>query len=213
LTYIDAFSFNEGELSVSLDGYENILIMLPSLDALSEQLVEKIVQGFESRLSSVVAPSDLGLFERLRDFREKFFTPAGRQEVLSHVRVFDSVKVYTMTPSTLLAVTVIEADGDIITRVNESGVYAYHEELFRLHREAVKYAAEAWRKNLLGIRDLIRLGAKLHRALLLVTIGSLTGSAAAWDLGGVLMAAFLGLGVLSFFFSTYLRQFNFEASR
>lgn len=71
----------------------------------------------------------------------------------------------------------------------------------------------AWRKNLLGIRDLIRLGAKLHRALLLVSIGSLTGSAAAWDLGGVLMAAFLGLGVLSFFFSTYLRQFNFEASR
>jgi hypothetical protein len=208
LTYIDAFSVNEGELSISLDGYENILIMLPSLDALSEQIVEKMVHEFESKLSSVVAPSDLGLFERLRDFREKFFTPAGRQEVLSHVRVFDNVKVYTMTPSTLLAVTVIEADGDIITRVNDSGVYAYHEELFRLHREAVKYAAGAWRKNLVGIRDLIRLGAKLYRILLLVSLGSLIGSAAAWGLGEVLTAVFLGLSVLSFFFSTYLRQFN-----
>lgn len=208
MTYIDAFSVNEGELSISLDGYENILIMLPSLDALSEQIVEKMVHEFESKLSSIVAPSDLGLFERLRDFREKFFTPAGRQEVLSNIRVFDSIKVYTMTPSTVLVVTVIEADGDIITRVNESSVYAYHEDLFKLHRDAVKYATGAWRKRLLGIRDLIRLGAKLYRILLLVSLGSLIGSAAAWGLGEVLTAVFLGLSVLSFFFSTYLRQFN-----
>ncbi|MCK4582398.1 hypothetical protein KAU18_03715 [Candidatus Bathyarchaeota archaeon] len=209
MTLIDAFSVNEGRLSVQIDSYENILIMLPSLDSLSEQIVEKTVQEFESRLSSIVAPRDLGLFERLRDFREKFFTPAGRQEVSSHVRVFDSIKVYTMTPSTVLAVTVVEADGDIITRVNKSGVYAYHEDLFKLHREAVKYATGAWRKRLLGIRDLIRLGAKLHRALQLVSIGSLIGSAASWGLGRMLTAAFLGLSVLSFFFSTYLRQFNF----
>ena len=213
MTYIDAFSVNEGELSVSLDGYENILIMLPSLDALSEQLVEKTVQEFESRLSSLVAPSDLGLFEMLRDLREKFFTPAGRQEVSSHVRVFDSITVYTMTPSTVLATTVIEADGDIITRVNEGGAYAYHEELFRLHREAVKYAMGAWRKRLLGIRDLVSLGAKLYRTLLLVSIGSLIGSAASWGLGWMLTAAFLGLSVLSFFFSTYLRQFNLKTRR
>jgi len=208
LTLIDAFSVNEGRLSVHLDDIGNITIVLPSLDALSEQLVEKMVHEFESRLSSIVAPSDLGLFERLRDLREKFFTPAGRQQVSSHVRVFDSITVHTMTPSTVLAVTVIEADGDIITRVNEGGVYAYHEELFTLHREAVKYATGAWRKRLLGIRDLIRLGAKLHRAMLLVSIGSLIGSAASWGLGGMLTAAFLGLSVLSFFFSTYLRQFN-----
>jgi len=208
LTLIDAFSVNEGRLSVSLDDIGNILIVLPSLDALSEQIVEKTVQEFESRLSSIVAPSDLGLFERLRDFREKFFTPAGRQQVSSQLRVFDSITVYTMTPSTVLAVTVVEADGDIITRVNEGGAYAYHEDLFTLHREAVKYATRAWRKRLLGIRDLIRLGAKLHRALLLVSIGSLIGSAASWGLGGMLTAAFLGLSVLSFFFSTYLRQFN-----
>ena len=213
MTLIDAFSVNEGRLSVHLDDIGNITIVLPSLDALSEQLVEKMVHEFESRLSSIVAPSDLGLFERLMDFREKFFTPAGRQQVSSHIRVFDSITVHTMTPSTVLAVTVIEADGDIITRVNEGGVYAYHEELFRLHSEAVKYATGAWRKRLLGIRDLIRLGAKLRRALLLVSIGSLIGSAAAWGLGGMLTAAFLGLSVLSFFFSTYLRQFNFKARR
>jgi hypothetical protein len=212
LTYIDAFSVNEG-LSVSLDDIGNILIVLPSLDALSGQLVEKMVHEFESRLSSIVAPSDLGLFERFRDFREKFFTPAGRQEVSSYIRVLDSITVYTMTPSTVLAVTVIEADGDIITRVNEGGVYAYHEDLFRLHSEAVKYATGAWRKRLLGIRDLIRLGAKLRRGLLLVSIGSLIGSAAAWSLGGMLTVALLGLSVLSFFFSTYLRQFNFRARR
>jgi hypothetical protein len=208
LTLIDAFSVNEGELSVSLDGYENILIMLPSLDALSEQIVEKMVHEFESRLSSIAAPSDLGMLERLRNFREKFFTPAGRQEVSSHVRIFDSIKVYTMTPSTVLAITIVEADGDIITRVNESGVYAYHEDLFKLHGDAVKYAIGAWRKRLLGIRDLVSLGAKLYRMLLLVSLGSLIGSTAAWSLGELLAAAFLGLSVLSFFFSTYLRQFN-----
>lgn len=213
MTLIDAFSVNEGRLSVHLDDIENITIVIPSLDALSEQLVEKMVHEFESRLSSLVAPSDLGLFERLGELREKFFTPAGRQEVSSQLKVFDTITVYTMTPSTVLAMTVIEADGDIITRVNEGGAYAYHEDLFRLHSEAVKYATEAWRKRLLGIRDLIRLGAKLHRALLLVSIGSLIGSAAAWSLGRMLTAAFLGLSVLSFFFSTYLRQFNFKARR
>ncbi len=213
MTYIDSFSVDESRLSVHLDGCENILIELPSLDALSGRLVEKMVHDFESSLSSLVAPSDLGLFERLGALREKFFTPAGRQEVSSHMRVFDSIKVYTVTPSTVLAVTVIEADGDIVTRVNEDGAYAYREELFRLHREAVKYATETWRKKLLGIRDLIRLGAKLHRALLLVSIGSLMGSAAAWGFGGLLTAAFLGLSVLSFLFSTYLRQFNFKARR
>ncbi|MCK4701882.1 hypothetical protein KAT55_00850 [Candidatus Bathyarchaeota archaeon] len=212
MTLIDAFSVNEGRLSVSLDGYDNILIMLPSPDALSEQLVEDMVHEFESRLSSLLAPSDLGLFERLRELREKFFTPAGRQEVSSQIKVFDSITVHTMTPSTVLTMTVIEADGDIITRVNESAVYAYHEDLLRLHREAVKYATGAWRKRLLGIRDLIRLGAKLHRALLLVSLGSLIGSAAAWSLGELLAAAFLGLGVLSFFFSTFLAQFNFKNS-
>ena len=212
MTLIDAFSVYEGSLSVHIDSYENILIMLPSLDALSEQIVEKTVQAFESRLSSIVAPSDLGLFERLRDFREKFFTPAGRQEVSSRIRVFDSIKVYTMTPSTVLAMTIVEADGDIITRVNESGVYAYHEDLFKLHRDAVKYAMGAWRKRLLGIRDLVSLGAKLYRMLLLVSLGSLIGSAAAWSLGELLAAALLGLGVLSFFFSTFLTQFNIKNS-
>lgn len=208
MTYIDAFRVNEGGLSIRLNDIGNISIVLPSLDALSLQLVEKTVQEFESRLSSIVAPSDLGLFERLRDFREKFFTPAGRQEVSSYVRVFDSITVYTVTPSTVLATTVIEADGDIITRVNEDGAYAYHEELFRLHGEAVKYATGAWRRRLLVIRDLVRLGAKLYRTLLLASICSLMGFAAALSLGWVLTAAFLGLSALSFFFSTFFRQFN-----
>ncbi len=122
-------------------------------------------------------------------------------------------EVYDIKEEGIAAKTIIEIDGDIITRVNESGAYAYHEDLFKLHRDAVKYATGAWRKRLLGTRDLIHLRAKLHRALLLVSLCSLIGSAAAWGLGGMLTAAFLGLSVLSFFFSTYLRQFNFKARR
>ena len=128
--------------------------------------------------------------------------------VTTTVKKSTGAEVYDIKEEGIAAKTIIEIDGDIITRVNEGGVYAYHEELFRLHSEAVKYATGAWRKRLLGIRDLIRLGAKLRRALLLVSIGSLIGSAAAWSLGRMLTAAFLGLSVLSFFFSTYLYQFN-----
>ena len=207
MTYVDSFSVGGG-LSVSFDGYGGILIVLPSLDALRERAVVGVAQGFESRLSSLTARGDAGLLGRLRELRELFFTPEGREEVLSHVRVFDAIRVVTATPSTVLAVTVVEADGDIISRVNESGAYAYSEELFRLHREAVKYATEAWRTRLKRVRDLVRLGAKVHRALLLVSMGSLVGSAAAWTLNRVLMAAFLGLGVLSFVCSTFFSRFN-----
>lgn len=207
MTYVDSFSVGGG-LSVSFDGYGGILIVLPSLDALRERAVVGVAQGFESRLSSLTARGDAGLLGRLRELRELFFTPEGREEVLSHVRVFDAIRVVTATPSTVLAVTVVEADGDIISRVNESGAYAYSEELFRLHREAVKYATEAWRTRLQRVRDLVRLGAKVHRALLLVSMGSLVGSAAAWTLNRVLMAAFLGLGVLSFVCSTFFSRFN-----
>lgn len=208
MTYIDSFSVSDGRLSVSFDGYGSILIVLPSLDALSERAVLGVVQGFESRLSSLAAPGDVGLLGRLWELWEQFFTPEGRQEVLSHFTVFDAIKVVTATPSTVLAVTVVEADGDIISRVNEAGAYAYSEDLFRLHREAVKYATGAWRLRLQRIRDLVRLGAKLHRALLLVSMGSLMGSAAAWGLENVLMAPFLGLGVLSFVCSTFFSKFN-----
>ncbi len=208
MTYIDSFSVSDGRLSVSFDGYGSILIVLPSLDALSARAVVGVVQGFESRLSSLAAPGDVGLLGRLRELWEQFFTPGGRQEVLSHFRVFDAIKVVTATPSTMLAVTVVEADGDIISRVNEAGAYAYSEDLFRLHREAVKYATGAWRLRLQRIRDLVRLGAKLHRALLLVSMGSLMGSAAAWGLENVLMAPFLVLGVLSFACSTFFNKFN-----
>jgi len=207
LTYIDSFSVGGG-LSVSFDGYGGILIMLPSLDALRGRAVVGVAQGFESRLSSLTARGDTELLGRLRELRELFFTPEGREEVLSHVRVFDAIRVVTATPSTVLAVTVVEADGDIISRVNESDAYAYSEELFRLHREAVKYATEAWRTRLQRVRDLVRLGAKVHRALLLVSMGSLVGSAAAWTLIRVLMAAFLGLGALSFVCSTFFSRFN-----
>lgn len=64
------------------------------------------------------------------------------------------------------------------------------------------------RLRLQRIRDLVRLGADLHRALLLVSMGSLMGSATAWGLENVLMAPFLGLGVLSFICSIFFRQFN-----
>lgn len=207
MTYIDSFSVGGG-LSVSFDGYGGILILLPSLDALSERAVGGMAQGFESRLSSLAARGDAGLLERLRELREQFFTAEGREEVLSHVRVFDAIRVVTATPYTVLAVTVVEADGYIISRVNEAGAYSYSEELFRLHREAVKYAAGAWRTRLQRVRDLVRLGANMHRALLLVSMGSLVGSAVAWTLNRVLMAAFLGLGVLSFVCSTFFSQFN-----
>lgn len=208
MTSIDSFSVSGGRLSVSFDGYGSILIVLPSLDTLSERAVVGVVQGFELRLSSLATPGDQGLLARLRELREQFFTPEGRQEVLSHFKVFDAIKVVTATPSTVLAVTVVEADGDIISRVNEAGAYAYSEDLFRLHGEAVKYATGAWRLRLQRIRDLVRLGADLHRALLLVSMGSLIGSAAAWGLDNVLMAPFLGLGVLSFICSIFFRQFN-----
>ena len=208
MTYIDSFSVSGGGLSVSFDGYGSILIVLPSLDALSERAVVGVVQGFESRLSSLADPGGVGMLGRLRELREQFFTPEGRQEFLSHFKVFDAIKVVTATPSTVLAVTVVEADGDIISRVNEAGAYAYSEDLFRLHREAVKYATGAWRLRLQRIRDLVRLGAKLHRALLLVSMGSLMGSAAAWRLDHVILAVFLGLGVLSFVCSTFFRQFK-----
>ncbi len=211
MTYIDSFTVRDGGLSVSFDGYDSILITLPSLDALSERVVVSMVHGLESRLSSMAAPADKRLFERLRMLREQFFTPTGRQEVSSHLRVFDAIKVVTATPSTLLAVTVIEADGDIVSRVNEAGAYAYSEELFRLHSEAVKYATGAWRRRLQEIRELVRLGADVHRALLLVSMGSLIGSAATWSLDGILKMAFLGLSVLSFLFSTFFSQFNIEA--
>ena len=193
MTYIDSFSLGGG-LSVSFDGYGGILIVLPSLDALRGRAVVGVAQGFESRLSSLAARDDVGLLGRLRDLREQFFTAEGREEVLSHVRVFDAIRVVTATPHTVLAVTVVEADGDIISRVNEAGAYAYSEELFRLHGEAVKYATGSWRTRLQRVRDLLRLGAKVHRALLLVSMGSLVGSAAAWTLDRVLTAAFLGLG-------------------
>lgn len=143
MTSIDSFSVSGGRLSVSFDGYGSILIVLPSLDALSERAVVGVVQGFELRLSSLATPGDQGLLARLRELREQFFTPEGRQEVLSHFKVFDAIKVVTATPSTVLAVTVVEADGDIISRVNEAGAYAYSEDLFRLHGEAVKYATGA----------------------------------------------------------------------
>ena len=209
MTFIDSFTVRDGGLSVSFDGYGSIMIVLPSLDTLSERVVMSMVHGFESRLSSLAAPGDMGLFERLRALRKQFFTPAGRQEISSHVRVFDAIKVVTATPSTVLAVTVIEADGDIISRVNEAGAYAYHEELFRLHGEAVKYATEAWRRRLNEIKALINLGAKLHRVLLLVSMGSLIGSAAAYSLNVIYTAVLLGLSVSSFLFSTFLNQFNF----
>ncbi len=208
MTYIDSFSVRDAGLSVSFDGYESILIVLPSLDAVTERVVESMVHGFESRLSSMADTGDVGLLGRLWMLREQFFTPAGRREVLSHVRVFDAIKVVTATPSMVLAVTVIEADGDIISRVNDAVAYAYHEELFRLHREAVKYATGAWRRRLHAIRELVRLGAIMHRALLLVSMGSLIGSAAAWRLNGLYTAVMLGLGVLSFLFSTFFNQFN-----
>ncbi len=208
MTYIDSFTVGEGGLSVSFDGIEGVMIVLPSLDALSEHVVESMIHGFESRLSSIAETGDIGVFGRLWMLRKKFFTPAGRQEILSQVEVFDAIKVVTANPSTVLAVTVIEADGDIISRVNEAGAYAYSEELFRLHREAVKYATGAWRLRLQGIRDLVRLGAKLHKALLLVSMGSLMGSVASWSLDRMFTAVLLGLGVLSFFFSTFFSRFN-----
>jgi hypothetical protein len=208
LTYIDSFSVGDGGLSVSFDGYGSIIIVLPSLDALSERAVRGMVQGFESRLASSAAPGYTGTLGRLRELREQFFTPAGRREVVSHVRVFDAIRVVTATPSTVLAVTVIEVDGDIISRVNEAGAYAYSGELFKLHREAVKYATGAWRLRLQEIRDLVRLGAKLHKALLLVSMGSLMGSVASLSLDRMFTAVFLGLGVLSFFFSTFFSRFN-----
>ena len=209
MTFIDSFTVRDGGLSVSFDGYGSIMIVLPSLDTLSERVVVSMVHGFESRLSSLAAPGDMGLFERLRALRKQFFTTAGRQDVSSHVRVFDAIKVVTATPSTVLAVTVIEADGDIISRVNEAGAYAYREELFRLHGEAVKYATEAWRRRLNEIKALINLGAKLHRVLLLVSMGSLIGSAAAYSLNVIYTAVLLGLSVSSFLFSTLLNQFNY----
>ena len=208
MTYIDSFSVRDGGLSVSFDGGGSVHIVLPSLDVLSERVVENMVNEFKSRLSSMADPGEMGLFDRLLMLREQFFTPAGRQEVLSQIRVFDAIKVVTATPSTVLAVTIIEADGDIVSRVNEAGAYAYHEELFSLHREAVRYATTAWRKRLNGIKTLIFLGAKLHRALLLVSMGSLIGSAAAWTLNDMYMVVLLGLSVSSFFFSTFLNQFN-----
>jgi hypothetical protein len=207
LTYIDSFSVGGG-LSVSFDGYGGILIVLPSLDALRGRAVVAVAQDFESRLSSLAARSDVGLLGRLRELRELFFTAEGREEVLSSVRVLDAIRVVTATPSTVLAVTVVEADGDVISRVNEDGAYAYSAELLRLHGEAVKYATGAWRSRLQRVRDLVRLGAKVHRALLLVSMGTLVGSAAAWTLDRVLMVAFLGLGVLSFVCSTFFSQFN-----
>lgn len=210
MTYIDSFAVRDGGLSVSFDGSESILIVLPSLDALSERVVVSMVNGLESRLSSITAPSDVGLLERLRELRKQFFTAAGRQEVSSHARIFDTIRVVTATPSTVLAVTVIEADGDIVSRVNEDVAYAYCEELFRLHGAAVKYATGTWRKRLQEIRELVHLGADVHRALLLVSMGSLIGSAATWSLDGIFKAAFLGLSVLSFLFSTFFSQFNFK---
>jgi len=58
LTYIDPFTVRDGGLSVSFDGYESILILLPSLDALSKRIVESMVHGFESGLSSLTDKSD-----------------------------------------------------------------------------------------------------------------------------------------------------------
>lgn len=86
------------------------------------------------------------------------------------------IKVITQTLSEVLAVTLIELDGDIILRIPHGGVHVRRVDLFRIHEANVRYAILLWRMDIRALIDIVKFAKTAWRVMAAASVLSTLGS-------------------------------------
>lgn len=86
------------------------------------------------------------------------------------------IKVITQTLSEVLAVTLIELDGDIILRIPQGEIHVRRVDLFRIHEANVRYAALLWREDIRALIDVVKFAKTAWRVMAVASVLSTLGS-------------------------------------
>lgn len=168
------------EAATYIYDYGHIVTVLPPLDRLNQSDIERYLEAYEEEISRLEArtkftgiikiTSRLGyatglLLNRGKDPRIRSLHEGGTW-----------IKVITQTPSDVLAVTLIEVDGDIVLKVPNGGVHVRWVDLHRIHETNVRHAVLLWREDIRALIDVVKFAKTAWRVMAAASVLSTLGS-------------------------------------
>lgn len=168
------------EAETCLHDYGHIVTVLPPLDRLNQSDVRRYLEARKEEVSRLEARSTLAgirkLTSRLRYVTGLLLRKGKAPRIRSLHEGGTWMKVITQTPSEVVAVTLIELDGDIIFRIPDGGVHERMFDLYRVHEANVRHAVLLWREDIRALIDVVKFAKTAWRVAAVASVLSTLGS-------------------------------------